>query len=957
MTEQSTPAKILIVEDEALIAREIKHRLINMGWDVVGTAFGEEAVALAVETQPDLLLSDIHLRHGLSGIDLAERIQQVVDVPVVFLTAYSDEDTVARAKQVTPFGYIIKPVENRDLQITIEMALYKFRVEKELREKQQLLQTALACIGNALIFLDEHGGVINLNADAVALLGAAPPEDEGWRDLLGDVRSIAVIIEDALQGKELAKIPPFLMQRAGANTKLVDGIVGPMDEGAVLILRDLGDIEDPVRLGPNERYAMLGAEHLSPGESAFCQLLISPDNLLDNPLAAVVEDVRSILDVSLRSTDLASVFAHSIVSISLPYTDAVEGRQIAEALLAQLADYQHDSEPVTFSAGLAFSMGGDQEPIDLFRRASSALDTARRGGGHQLWVEGLVGDIETREIRGGKDHRHVVLLWNVMNALSSAADLDSMCDEFCRHLFHVFRASRSALLGVEDGRINLAVGYVGDAGRTRHVSDLQLNEREFSMVKGVSLGTVNGQLLADTLLLKVADRWVLLLSGVDFDDEDAAFLETLNTYFASSIARFDVVREPIAMAELPERALVYESPEMQEVLATANLAAPTDATVLVSGESGTGKELVSRYIHEHGDRWNKPLVIVDCGAVAPSLIESELFGHVKGAFTGATASFKGRLKEAEGGTVLLDEVGELPLATQVKLLRFVQERQVAAVGSNQYETVDARVIAATNKDLKAMVDAGEFREDLYYRLNVFSISVPPLRDRRSDILKVAGHYLELFARRYNKRVTGFTTDARQALLSYDWPGNVRELSNVINRSVIVSKDEQVTAIQLGVFSPVERRQASVEVTDKLQTLLEAVVGLGASGKQMLPVGRYLEEDFVLMSLNQHGGVLSRAALSIGVPESTLRRKIQKIEEIYGTVDPDRPSEWPVTRDLYAEIMEEAAEKNEAPLALLFARVFSEIRSRNLNKTSTAQLLGVSPPTLRRIIDESPGIYL
>jgi two-component system cell cycle sensor histidine kinase/response regulator CckA len=171
VTEEPARAKILIVEDEALIAHEIRQRLTKMGWDVVGTAFGEEAVELALETRPDLLLSDIQLRHGLSGIDLAEKIQTLMDIPIVFLTAFSDEDTVARAKTVTPFGYIIKPVENRDLQITIEMALYKFRVEKELKEKQQLLETALACIGNALIFLDQEGKIININQDARELLG------------------------------------------------------------------------------------------------------------------------------------------------------------------------------------------------------------------------------------------------------------------------------------------------------------------------------------------------------------------------------------------------------------------------------------------------------------------------------------------------------------------------------------------------------------------------------------------------------------------------------------------------------------------------------------------------------------------------------------------------------------------------------------------------------------------
>jgi DNA-binding NtrC family response regulator len=956
VSEESTPSKILIIEDEALIAREIQHRLTNMGWDVVGHAFGEEAIELAIKTQPDLLLSDIHLRHGLSGIDLAQRIQQVVDVPVVFLTAYSDEDTVAKAKAVSPFGYIIKPVENRDLQITIEMALYKFRVEKELKEKQQLLETALACIGNALIFLNESGEITNINADAATLIEAGVTTGMGWRSALGESKSVGRAVDIALTQQSLTKLPPYLLHRAGQATKLVDGIVGPMDEGAIVILRDLGDIEDPVRVGADERYANLGAEHLSPSESAFCQLLISPDDVEPEELMNVVEQVRGQLDISLRATDLASVFAHSLVSISLPYTDVKEGEKIAGALLEQLDHYRFQGQSLSFSAGLAFSAGVDQEPIELFRRATSALDTARRSGGGRLWVDSGDHGLESREIQGDKDYRHVVLLWNVMNALSAATDLDVMCDEFCRHLFHVFRANRAALLAVEDGRIDLDVGYLKDSGRTRKISDLQLSQSEFAGIKGVAAGTVRGQLLSKTALFAVADRWVLLLAGSSFSDDDHVFLETLNTYFASSIARFDVVSEPVATVDGSDQALIYESTEMQQVLDTADLAAPTDATVLVTGESGTGKELVARYIHEHGNRSNKPLVVVDCGAVSASLIESELFGHVKGAFTGATANFNGRLKEADGGTVLLDEVGELPLDTQVKFLRFVQERQVAAVGSNQYETVDARVIAATNKDLKEMVDAGTFREDLYYRLNVFSISVPPLRDRHSDVLKVAGHYLEHFSSRYNKQVTGFTEAAEQALQAYKWPGNVRELSNVVNRAVILSKDRLITAIQLGLFNTSEPEVMVPAIQNNLQGILSAMVDIGVKSEAPIAIGRMVEEDFVLQSVSHHAGVLNRAALAIGVPESTLRRKIQKIEDQNGREAPSRPTGWPTTVDLYQELMKQAANDEIPPLNLMSNLLFDTVEERNLSKTQSAQLLGVSLPTYRRLAEGSASIF-
>jgi len=956
VTEESAPAKILIVEDEALIAREIRHRLTKMGWEVVGTAFGEEAVELALETRPDLLLCDIQLRHGLSGIDLVERIQALMDIPIVFLTAFSDEDTVARAKKVTPFGYIIKPVENRDLQITIEMALYKFRVEKELKEKQQLLETALACIGNALIFLDQEGKIININQDARELLGGDLDTGAAWRQVLGEKSSVAGNVKSALRDKNLTKLPPFLMQRAPGTTKLVDGIVGPMDEGAVLILRDLGDIEDPVKLGATELYAMLGSDQLSPSESSFCQVLISPDGATSGVLSEIVEDVRARLDSSMRATDLVSIFANSMVSISLPYTTVTAGEQIAFALLEQLNEYEHSGKPFTFSAGLAHSTGGDQEPIDLFRRATSALDTARRSGGNHLWVDGGEPDIDSREMSGSQDYRHVVLLWNVMNALATANDLDTMCEEFCQHLFHVFRTQRSALLSVVDDKINLEVGYTHSSGKAGDISDLELSEREFSAIKAVSKGDWQDQLSSDTALFDLAGRWVLFLSGGEFNAEDQSFLSSLSTYFSSSISRFNVEPEPVQVFDSTDQQLVYDSAEMQHVLDTADLAAPTDVTVLLLGESGTGKEVVARYIHQKGSRRNKPLIVVDCGAVAPSLIESELFGHVKGAFTGATSNFTGRLKEANGGTVLLDEIGELPLDTQVKLLRFVQDRQVAAVGSNQYETVDARVIAATNRDLKEMVGEGRFREDLYYRLNVFSISVPPLRDRQADILKVARYYLQQFAARYNKTVTGFTADAEQALLDYAWPGNIRELSNVVNRAVILSKDQLITPIQVGVFSGLTELSEPSRTTIGLRPILKAVVDVGASGSKPLAVGRYLEEDFILMSIKHHDGVLNRAALSIAVPESTLRRKVQKMESTYGSLEIERPVDWPVTPELYHEVMKMASQESAQPLDILAGLLMSELRDRKLSRSVCAQLLGVSLPTYRRMAEDSANIF-
>ncbi|MCZ6502210.1 MAG: response regulator, partial [Gammaproteobacteria bacterium] len=185
--------RILVVEDEALVARELKSRLIQMGWEVAGIAYGEEAVELARETRPDLLLTDIHLKGGANGIEVAQRICEEMDIPVVFLTAYSDAETVAKAKSVTPFGYIIKPVENREMQITIDMALYKFKIDKELKETQQLLQTALTCIGSAIVFIDESGHVVNVNRDARELFGNREVVGKSWKELLGQADGSSVL--------------------------------------------------------------------------------------------------------------------------------------------------------------------------------------------------------------------------------------------------------------------------------------------------------------------------------------------------------------------------------------------------------------------------------------------------------------------------------------------------------------------------------------------------------------------------------------------------------------------------------------------------------------------------------------------------------------------------------------------------------------------------------------------
>jgi Nif-specific regulatory protein len=240
-----------------------------------------------------------------------------------------------------------------------------------------------------------------------------------------------------------------------------------------------------------------------------------------------------------------------------------------------------------------------------------------------------------------------------------------------------------------------------------------------------------------------------------------------------------------------EHNMIGESAPMQRVYHFISKVAPTDATVLISGESGTGKELAARAMHRNSKRAQKPFMAVNCAALNESLLESELFGHEKGSFTGAFAQKKGRLEVADGGTVFLDEIGELTPSLQVKLLRVLQEREFERVGGTVTISVDLRVIAATNKNLEEAIEVGQFRQDLYYRLNVVSLEMPALRERREDIMLLANYFADKYGQRCNRKLKGFSTEARNYLTAYDWPGNVRELENTIERAIVLGTTEWI----------------------------------------------------------------------------------------------------------------------------------------------------------------------
>ncbi|RPH51225.1 MAG: PEP-CTERM-box response regulator transcription factor [Desulfobacteraceae bacterium] len=294
--------------------------------------------------------------------------------------------------------------------------------------------------------------------------------------------------------------------------------------------------------------------------------------------------------------------------------------------------------------------------------------------------------------------------------------------------------------------------------------------------------------------------------------------------------------------------------KMQEVFARIRKVATTDAPVLITGESGTGKELAARAIHQLSARRGEPFVVINCGAIPENLLESELFGHEKGSFTGAHIQRKGRVEMAQGGTLFLDEIGELPLLLQVKILRYLQEQVIERVGGREEIVVDARVLAATNRDLEAAMKEGKFREDLYFRLGVFVLNLPPIRERETDVIELARVFLSRYAEENRKKISGFTSDAVEAIQGYGWPGNVRELENRMRRAVIMAEGKKITPEDL-----------EMGATPRVR-----YVGMGLKEAR-----EALEKELISKALARNNGHLTKAATELGISRPTLYDLMEK----------------------------------------------------------------------------------
>ena len=545
----------------------------------------------------------------------------------------------------------------------------------------------------------------------------------------------------------------------------------------------------------------------------------------------------------------------------------------------------------TFLDGLPLTGPSELAPGGTVQIGSTQLRLERLADGESV----LSGDRP-------RDERNVRLLLQTLGDLHASSSLDELLRTIVDRSIRIAGGRRGALLlADESGALEavLARDAAGqdlprDQGLTRSLPTralesgraVVLTDAEAPDQRSAATQSVFSEGLRSVLCVPLpgpkSGRGVLCVDGGQpaegFGPADLATFEALAAQSALAIerARLREAHEQGLQAErrrlqaenaaLKSRRKtslpIGQSPAMLGTLDLVRRFARTDATVCLVGETGTGKEVIARYLHELSPRASGPFVVIDCGAIPAGLIESELFGHVAGAYTGATVARKGLFRDAAGGTVLLDEIGELRLDLQTRLLRVIQERTVQPVGSSERVPVDVRVVCATHRDLQRQVQEAAFRQDLYYRISGLSVPIPPLRHRDADVLLLARHFLTRFGLDYGIAVTGFTREAVEALGEYAWPGSVRELEDRIQRAVLLASPPYVTRSDLGLGRPVE---------SEAQGPAERDLGLPKLQDARAAATRRFERAYLEEALQRSGGKMARAAASAGVSRQMFRR--------------------------------------------------------------------------------------
>ena len=732
----------------------------------------------------------------------------------------------------------------------------------------------------------------------------------------------------------------------------------------------------------------------------------------DALLRATADCLRS----TLREMDPVHRYGAGIFAVVLSETTKSDALIVATKLRKGLAEVTvpgMDADRPRFALGVAEARPHEDEApegaaIELLRRADQALAAAQQTGDDSvvLWEPGTQPSVTRDRLRGiftadpAKDYRNMLLLWELVALIGSREGPEALANQIVDRLRAAFSPSQLAIIvWLASGEPRTFLGAGAEPDRLVLEPERRDLVRATKSANGARTlrGSVPGE-AADTVP-RECYAVPLVHSGrpvgcifLEFDEEtrlpddtDVAFLESVASELAAALDRMGSAhRERTRLSrereelksELDELQLavqqanfVYRSPVMEDLLERARRAAPTDATILVTGESGTGKEILARTVHQLSSRRGRPLVLVDCGAIAASLIDSELFGHQKGAYTGAEDSTPGRLAEGEGGTVVLDEIGELPLPVQSKLLRFVETKQITPVGTATPREVDVRIIALTHRNLAAEVEAGTFRADLYYRLRVVHLEVPSLDERPMDVPVLASHFLRRYAGQYQKPVAGISIEATEALRAHRWPGNVRELENRILQAVILCEGTTLEAKDLGITPEASRSPGAPtaetvqepvhhggpsgagaqEHWTRLATLLSHELRHAAAEgpRAAPPLGRWLAEDLLLVADSASASVSRRGAGLLGLAETTYRRRLSKL---MGGPDPAgsvRSPTWDRLRAVLSDLVHTEPDRSRDLVRRAQDVLLSELLARWPDDVRLGSaLLGVSQPTFR-----------
>ncbi|MGB5774344.1 MAG: sigma 54-interacting transcriptional regulator [Sedimenticolaceae bacterium] len=776
-------------------------------------------------------------------------------------------------------------------------------------------------------------------------------------------------------------------------------------------------------------------------------LLINPDEfaLVNHKVGRrqgdqVLREIGRRTQAMLRDSDVLFRYGGAVLAAVVPTADNETLLTVAEKLRRQLSQepYLERAIRLTFSLGGVAAGAADlaDEGLDgnlLLHRANLALNAARLSGGGRALIWTPDGELEAAgnldRLSGvftadtEKDYRNMLLLWETVGVVSHNQDSNALAATLVRRLRETLHLDRCALfaLGDDDETRLLAMAdrRKPDEVTVEAPQGLRLAAQHKALVQramarrgterssGIRAGDDQDPAAAETYVLPLfaGSRrlgFLVLQSAPDagrLDSSDLLFLEALARQIAVALDRAQLAEERQRRNDqerqqlraevrglrdaLPHASLIYQSATMHTLVKLVEQVAPTEATVLVTGESGTGKEIVARTLHELSHRQRRPFVTVDCGAIAHSLLEAELFGRVKGAYTGADSKSVGRIAMADQGTLFLDEIGELPLEVQAKLLRVVQEHEITPVGGTVARPVDVRIVAATNRDLEVEVAEGRFRRDLYYRLQVVTLQLPTLRERSDDILPLAQFFLEKFALQYRKGRLVLSDAAKDALMGYPWPGNVRELQNRILQAVVLSTEPVIEATQVAplngtnaaaslavdtpkdsVVEAVQPRAFDDVVGDEqdhwqalqrtLRRLIEEAVGRGRQA--VVPFGRWLNEDLVIAADDVSEGVASAASSRLGMADTTFRRQRDKLRSDASAGLIARTPEWHAVRPLLDRLVARdgaAAGDNITKLArdLLLAEITEQVAD---NAALGCRLMGVTLPTYRRWVEQGSG---